>query len=249
MSGGEMFAVRELTVSVGKEPHKVFLQDGFYKKGEISDVIHHHKYAEVHLILGGDIIYSVGKSQLRATDGTMLVIPPYTYHSGKMASDTALRAAFQIDAPVAEVSAFSVSAGLLSELFCEIDKAAEGGDHSGVAAYLSVLCRRFVAAEGVCAEPIGDYALLIHEFFSHRYAEEVTLGDLAGSMHLSERQTERLVYKHTGGSFREELTRARIRVAERLIAEGGMSLGEISAYVGYRSYAGFWKAMKKHGSI
>ena len=240
-----MFAVREMTVTVGSLPHKVFMQDGFFEKSSISDVIHHHKYAEVHLVLGGDILYFIGKEQFLCRDGTMIVIPPGAYHSGKMGA-SALRAAFQIDADVGEVMSFRVSPGLLSELFSEIDRAAESGDYAGVGAFLSILCRRFIKSEGIAAEHIADYAFLIHEFFSHRYAEDVTLANLAEAMHLSERQTERLVCRHTGGSFRDELTRARMRVAERLIAEGEMSLGEISAYVGYRSYAGFWKALKKH---
>jgi AraC-like DNA-binding protein len=36
-------------------------------------------------------------------------------------------------------------------------------------------------------------------------------------------------------------------MAKHLIATTDMSLGEVADYVGYRSYAGFWKAMKKYG--
>ena len=249
MSGREMFTPRELTVSIGRVPHKLFLQDGFYNKAEISSVIHHHKYTEVHLILGGEILYSIGEEQRTVSGGTMLVIPPGVYHAGLKRSEAALCAAFQVDAEVEELRAFSVSPGLIAEFFTEIDRAKESGDYSGVAAFADMLCLRFVGSEGISADRIADYGFLIHEFFSHRYADDVALADLAEALHLSERQTERIVAQHTGGSFRDELARSRIRVAERLLAEGEMSLGEISAYVGYKSYAGFWKAMKKHGII
>ena len=50
---------------------------------------------------------------------------------------------------------------------------------------------------------------------------------------------------HTGRSFRDELTATRMAVADQLIAEGELSLSEIAAYVGYHSYAGFYKAIKR----
>lgn len=249
MSAEEMFAALEMTVNLGNVSHKIFSQDGFCKRDEICDVIHRHKYTEVHLVGEGEIIFSVGKHQLTASAGTMLVIPSGVYHSGRAAGEPMLRTAFQIDASVTEAAVFNISTGLLSELFSEMDLAAECGDYSGIAAFLPILCRRFIRSERLAAERITDYAFLINEFFSHRYAEDIALGDLAEVLHLSERQTERLVYKHTGGSFRDELVKSRMKVAARLISEGEMSLGEISAYVGYRSYAGFWKAMKKHGLI
>ena len=240
-----MLAFRELAVRIGDEPHKLFLQDGFYNTSEISDILHYHKYAEVHLTLGGDIRYTLGDTSFVATSGTMLVIPPGVFHAGVKLSEEALCTAFQTDAAVSEIASFSVGDALLGEMFREIGRAGESGDYSGIAAYASLLCRRFIPGEGTKAEPITDYGFLIHEFFSHRYAEDLTLADLAEALHLSERQTERLVYKHTGSSFRDELAKSRGVVAARLLFEGNMSLGEISAYVGYRSYAGFWKAMKK----
>ena len=86
-------------------------------------------------------------------------------------------------------------------------------------------------------------------FFSNRYSEDVRLSDLAEAIHLSERQTERLVIEHTGRGFRDELTETRVKIARQRLADKNMTLGEIAGYVGYRSYAGFWKAMKKSGAI
>lgn len=244
-----MYGNREMTVSICGGEYKLFLQDGFYNRRYISNTLHHHKYAEVHLILGGDIRYRLGDGQYLATDGCMLVIPPGVFHSGEKLGEEALCAAFQIDAEVAEFAAFPIGRALIGELFSEIDRAEATGDHSGIAAFAALLSRHFLPQDGLAAERITDYGFLIHEFFSHRYAEDVSLSDLAAELHLSERQTERLVAKHTGGSFRDGLSGARVRVAAQLLSESDMSLGEISAYVGYRSYAGFWKAMRKHGII
>ena len=49
-----------------------------------------------------------------------------------------------------------------------------------------------------------------------------------------------------GRSFRGALTVTRMQVAERLINISAMPLTEVAQYVGYRSYAGFWKAYQKY---
>jgi AraC-like DNA-binding protein len=98
--------------------------------------------------------------------------------------------------------------------------------------------------EKLQAQPITDYAFLIYEFFSTNYSGDVKLADLADILHLSERQTERLVIEHTGKTFKEEITSMRMEMAQKLIS-AGMPLTEIAQYVGYKSYAGFYKAMKK----
>lgn len=244
-----MLSFREMTVNIGSVQHKVFLQDGFYNKSVISDILHHHRYTEVHLIIDGSVGYTMGDRSIAASDGTMLVIPPGVMHSGKRLDEGTLCAAFQIDADVNDTISFKIDKELIRSMFDEIDEAAKTDDYSGIAAYVTILCRRFIESDGVRAERITDCGFLIHEFFSHRYAEDVTLSDLAKTLHLSDRQTERLVHKCTGRSFRDELSRSRVLVASRLLAEGSMSLGEIAAYVGYRSYAGFWKTMKKYGLI
>ena len=59
-------------------------------------------------------------------------------------------------------------------------------------------------------------------------------------------EMERLVIKHTGHTFREELTAHRTEMGRYLLDNSEMSPGEIARYVGYRSYAGFRKAMKKN---
>ena len=235
----------EITVSVGASAHKVFLQDGFYNKHMLSGKIHKHNYAEVHFILGDDTAYRVGDEDLVVKSGSMLVIPPAVYHAGVNKAPETLHVAFQIDAPVSEASMHSLPVGLIEEFFFEIDRCAVNEDYSGICAYIALFSRHFLASERV-AERISDYGFLIYEFFSNRYSEDVHLSDLAEDLHLSERQAERLVIEHTGNSFRDELTVTRVNIARQLLETSDMTLAEVAGYVGYRSYAGFWKAMKRY---
>ena len=89
---------------------------------------------------------------------------------------------------------------------------------------------------------------MIREFFSNRYGSDRGLGELAEILHVSERQAERLVWECVGRSFRDELTATRMVVADQLLNTTDISLGELAQYLGYKSYAGFWKAYKKYKS-
>ena len=80
----------------------------------------------------------------------------------------------------------------------------------------------------------------------HSHFNDVHLCDLARYLHLSERQSERAVIEYTGKTFRDALVEMRMNTAEHLHKTTDMSLTEISQYVGYKSYNGFWKAMKKY---
>ena len=91
---------------------------------------------------------------------------------------------------------------------------------------------------------IKDREFLMHEFLERSYASEVSLSDLAKELNLSEKQTERVVKEITGNTFRQEIKKRRMEWAKQLLADGGLTLEEVSHMVGYKSYSGFWKAIK-----
>ena len=100
--------------------------------------------------------------------------------------------------------------------------------------------------EPVAVDKIEDYAFIIEEFLKVNYARDVKLSDLAAELNLSETHTERLVKKYTGNTFRQELAEIRIKMAQMLLSSTDMTMAEISEYVGYNSYSGFYKAYKKN---
>ena len=239
---------KDITVKIGDGQNRIFLQNGFYNKLFISDKLHSHGYAEIHLVLGGSLLYRIGEEELTLGDGDMLIIPRGLWHSGRMLSPDTRQAAFQTDLLgecVEKPSVIHVGSGILRELFSEIDLARESRDYRRISAFAGLLISYLPEAEPIEPERITDCGFLIHEFFANRYAEDVSLGDLALDLHLSERQAERMVLKYTGRSFREQLCHARVSAAKRLLGNTTMTLSEIASYVGYKSYAGFWKAMKK----
>lgn len=234
----------ELTVAIGTRERKVFLQNGFYSSTPPTPYMHKHNYPEVHCVSGGSATFAVDDSEYALGDGLLLVIPGGVYHGCVCIDGTANHTAFQIDIEVTAAEIHSISGNVITEFISEIDRCDKNGDHGRVAAFISLICSYFLPS--VEARRITDSGFLISEFFSNRYGTDARLENLAEILHLSPRQTERLVELHTGRSFREELTATRMLVADRLLKITDMPLCEVAQYVGYRSYAGFWKAYQKY---
>ena len=235
----------ELTFNVGGREQKAFIQNGFYTDVAPTNHIHKHTYTEVHLISGGSAVFTIEEETVSADEDTLLLLPSSVFHSCTYIAPDALHSAFQIDCQTDEIAMIPIPRGIISAFFDEIKKSKTTNDHTAICAYMSLLCSYFCKDKKIAARRINDPGFLICEFFSNRYSSDVNLCDLAQILCLSERQTERLVIKLTGRTFCEELATTRIAMAKRLQQSSSMSLKEISEYVGYHSYSGFWKAMKK----
>lgn len=239
-----MLYTNELTVTVGGCERKIFLQNGFYNNSAPTRHMHKHNYTEVHFVSGGKIRLAVDDREYELSDGDFLAIPSGLYHGCRYMSDNARHGAFQVDAEIDKVTERSVNGGIAAELTDEIARCGKNGDHGRISAFIALICSFF--APSVEAKRVTDNAFLISEFFSNNYGADIRLEQLAELLHLSPRQAERVVVSHSGRTFREELTATRMSVAERLISISDMPLSQVAQYVGYRSYAGFWKAYQKH---
>lgn len=240
---------REIRISIGSREHVVFFQNGFYHRSSAFAPLHKHSYSEIHLTAEGDVEFNIAGKHHSSANGNLLIIPPNTPHCVTANKSGGSHTAFQIDVPTDSFATVHLPARIARDFFEAIALCRETGDHTVIAAYVALFCSYLKTEAPLSSTPISDVGFLICEFFSKHYNEDLTLEDLSKALHLSPRQTERLVLKHTGRTFREELTAHRTEMGRYLLANSDMSPGEISRYVGYRSYAGFWKAMKKHGDI
>jgi AraC-like DNA-binding protein len=236
----------ELIIKNNSQEYKVFLQDGFYSSTSTTQCLHKHNYAEIHTIANGDATFFVGDRSFSLKSGCIMIIPGGFFHCCIKKDEGALHSAFQFDYKVDKVSIHMIGSDTVLNFIKEAERVKSFEDHSRVAAYVSLFCNFIYPSEELHPGPITDYGFLIHEFFSLHYSEDLHLYDLAKFLHLSERQTERLVIEYTGNTFRDELVAIRMNVAKRLLKSTKMTRTEISEYVGYRSYAGFWKAFNKY---
>jgi len=82
------------------------------------------------------------------------------------------------------------------------------------------------------------------------YAEPLELDDVARQVATSRRQLQRCFAEHGDGSFRDGLTRIRMRRAAELLATTGLTVRTIAGRVGYRQPAQFAKAFaREHGAV
>jgi len=233
---------KEILIHSGVADFKAFLQTGFYPHHTPTSFVHRHNYSEIHIV-SDEAVFSVGQATVKLKGGDALAIPKRTLHRCVSISEEAKHTAFQISLDFPSVAVRPFSKGTVSDFINEIS-VCEDTSYNTVSAYISLFTTPFISGTELFADDIRDYGFLINEFFSNRYTEDITLSDLAQLLHVSPRHAERLVKECTGNSFGRELTKARVEMAEYLIKTTDMSLTEIARQVGYRSYAGFYKAMK-----
>ena len=235
----------ELSLTIGKQNFVVFFQGGFYNPLVYSPHLHRHNYTEIHLVTGGNAKYIAGDSSLLIKNGQMVVIPRNILHCCIKKDESAKINSFQINHNAKSIRTFEIGSDLIADFIEEIGKSVESDDYTKVSFYIALFCSDFIKTEKLSVRKTRDDAFLIYEFMWNNYAVNVRLCDLAEVLHLSERQTERLVIKYMGKSFKEALSDIRTEMAKKLMETTDMPMSEIAKSVGYKSYAGFWKAMKK----
>ena len=235
----------ELSFKMIERDYKAFLQDGFYVSPKTDTSLHKHNYAEVHILGEGKAEFLIDNQSVTVTGPAILTIPALSMHCCTYQDEALLHTAFQTDCQAGELRIYPVENGMVRSFFHEIQQCQLTGNYSAIALYIPLFCN-FYHKEHHTVTEIKDYNFLISEFFILNYDKDVYLSDLAEQLHISERHAERLVLQYTGRSFREELVAVRMRIANQLMQAENASLEQIAKYVGYRSYSGFWKAMKRY---
>ena len=226
--------------------HKVFLQDGFYSCLFKSSTFHKHNYAEIHILTNQGTNFIIDGISYTLKNENLLLIPKGALHSYTSTDIGTKHIAFQIDCDLTDIRMHHINIHIILQFLQEIEECKSSHNYSKIASYIALFYNYLSGEEKVSVIPARDYGFLINEFFSSRYNEDLHLCDLANYLHLSERQCERLVIEHTGKSFREKLIEIRMTITKELLKSSNMTLKEIAQYVGYKSYTGFWKAMKKY---
>lgn len=98
-------------------------------------------------------------------------------------------------------------------------------------------------------EKVKDQKATIDAFFANRYAEKITIKDLAKELYKSVPQTHRIVKSYFNSTFKAVLVKQRMEQACILARQGEKTMSEIALLCGYSSYNGFLSAFKKHTSL
>lgn len=233
----------EFKLRTQKGEINIILQGGFYIS-DPTDHIHKHINTEIHLVLGSGAIYSVDYDTYITSEACMVVIPQGVYHSCKRTPDS-IHIAFLLEYDVSKFVTYDLNPHILKEFIAQIKQCIITNDHNLVLAYLQLFISHLDQKPIIPTKTPPNPYVTISDFFTQNYNKNIQLSDLSKLLHLSERQTERLLVKYTGNTFKKELISTRKYVAEYLSLTTAMSLSDIANYVGYNTYSGFYKAVKK----
>ena len=232
-------------IEVKHQTPRILLDDieGYLRINRVPHTpLHNHLYCEVHVITEGEAVFSIDGENYRVSENHAILIPPHRYHAVEAENGKISRIAFYTEHSAEDVVCKQIASGLIAEIY---QKTQEKADISLVYNHLFFILNELISLKELKICPLDDYTLQIREFFSLNYARKITLRDLAKELQLSEMQTQRVIKKHTGKTFGENLLFQRMTVAENLMKTTEMTLSEIAEYVGYQSYCGFWKAYQK----
>lgn len=234
----------ELNVKINNKDKNVYFSDGLYI-GHQNLAVHNHKHTELHVIGSDGTQYLIDSKKYEFSSGDVVGIPAGMYHIPIYGGENEKKNAFQVDIPLEALAVKHFSPDIVALFLDETQNSRISGDYLKLSIFISLICCEFFDSDILSVHPVTDYDMLIHEFFSKHYNVDIKLCDLASVLHLSEKQTERLVKKYTGMTFKAALSEKRIKMAKYLNETTELSLYEIAEKVGYRSYSGFWKAMNK----
>jgi AraC-like DNA-binding protein/quercetin dioxygenase-like cupin family protein len=240
----ELDSQKSLTVHIGETPYKIFFSYSFYyHRNDFSTFHSHSSYHEV-IIIDGDCDFIVDDEVLKLKGTNVITMPPKVYHK-LLTTENVESCAFFIDKEI-DFSVKQIPTEIVRAFFKESEGAYETGDHSKVSGYLSLILSYCFPSSAIEPELVSDYGFLIDKFFNGHYTEDVSLETLAEFLHVSVTHAHRLLQKHTGVTFTEELTVRRLKVADYLTKHRGMNLTEAAEAVGFRNYTAFWKARAKY---
>ena len=98
---------------------------------------------------------------------------------------------------------------------------------------------------GLAGQTRAGTVFIIEEAFLFHY-RTLTLPDLASILHLSVRQTQRLLQANFGTTFSQKLTAARMAAAAQFLAGTDMTVTEIAERTGFSSIEHFSAAFHRH---
>lgn len=252
---------------------EVVLDSGFLAGLSFSDEIHAHAYYELILALQDGVRIEVSRQPgflLQA--GQACLIPPGIYHRATAAQPHAGKLAVRFhDAREGRGSLYQPLSKALENCHCPIALGDQPMLHRtllelrrelqdpqlGQELFLQSLLQqsflllfRQLSAEYAGADTAreeGDAArrLQLEDFLSRKFHLPITQQDLSEHMHLSRRQTSRILQKIYGKSFRSLLVEIRLQRAAQLLAETGLPVDQVAQRCGYTSLSGFYDAFRK----
>lgn len=231
---------------------------------------HHHREFEVIAVVCGRCEVTVDQTLYPAAAGDLLLIPPYSLHSGRILPGEAFsHFCFCFDLALLKEADFSRQ---LESGYLDVARVVRGGAQAGRALYDTAQCiytqcvghRRgweflvrgqllslvgLLEQQGAVFSTIAsgvrcDFSTRALDLLSETYMTGITSRDLAARMSYSQSYFCRLFRENFSLSFQQYLCRYRLCKARLLLTQSGLSVGEVAAKVGFNSPSYFTREFR-----
>jgi AraC-like DNA-binding protein len=259
--GDEMqqFSSKAYKLNVADLSLRVFLSESLTgsvsaEEGEQTrQFLHFHTQHELFFVGNSPLVMQIGEEE-RSFVNTALCIPPFLQHRVKERQDVygmrlELRAAHALfPDTVCELSLSPFSYDCLARLR-EVYR--RGGDIAKEMAeallrtlFLDLYAANMRGVSGKERDSVDDYCMVIDDFVHQHYDEVLTLDDVARALHLSTKQTSRIIRSHYHTTLSALLNEKRLTVAASLLEETELSVTEIAERLFCRSDNYFFRLFR-----
>ena len=233
---------------------------------------HHHSEFEVIAVASGQCVVTIDQVLYTATAGDLILIPPYSLHSGCMLpGDAFSHFCFCFDLQLLqEPSLFKqFESGYLDvtrvlrhgdagceELFAAalfVYRQCQQREHGwellvrGELLYMMGLLEQqgqiFSTVHGSDAR--SDFSALTLDLLSRSYSSDLTSKDIAAQLSYSQSYFCRLFRENFSLSFQEYLCQYRLCKARLLLAQNALSVSEVAAKVGFHNLSYFARQFRR----
>ena len=236
---------------------------------------HMHFFMEFHCVFDGEeeIHLPQEHRSIRLKAGQILLLPREVYHGATSGEKNVERLCFNFSVEPVEKGALTAMERLLEikevRLFedpvangfarqCRAIRDQENAPLSEARQGMLMMSIVLQLCSGLIQErqPMiqeNSHALrqkwVIEEYIESHFTGSDGIEGLAEALYLSQRQTRTLVRRFFGEDYKSLVIRRRMELAAFYLEDGGKTLEEIAALVGYKSYSGFQLCFKQYFGI
>lgn len=258
--------------------HNSALTNGYeisvhYNKNINSAHLHSHQFYEVYLLCGGELTFTVAGNSHTLAGQTVLVIPPNTLHSMKLADTSQYysRIVLWISSDIVNqiVTNNNEYATVVSKPWLALPSIQQFGSLQNCCALIEheqchtedthhhspntdmLLCylvEQLHRIQQHCQQEDDAFSQKIKQYLLANMHQQIQLDQLSQDMYVSKYHLMRTFKKQTGYTVHRYLTLLRLAQAKRLISQG-IPCEQACGRCGYLDYSTFYKAFVSQYNI
>ncbi len=218
--------------------------------------IHYHNYCEIFLVSDNTIKLSTPEAVFEISD-SVVVVPAGVKHfymgaktEGEVFSFRLLNSAMEIDGNIKWLEMDSKMKCYTQEIL-NVYKSGGAFFADKLSALISLIVTEIIEKLRICDFGGGEYEKpqvyidVIEDIINRKYTERLTLSVVAEALHLSEKQTSRIIRKEYGKPLSQIVNERKLSVAGMLLRYTDSKIDEILSQLNFESKNYFFTLFKK----